>query len=357
MKIAINTYPLKSGHRDRGIGFYTTNLISNLKKESEVEIQEFIDTQEVKNVSLVHYPWFDFSFHTLPLIKPAPTVVTIHDVIPLIFKEYYPVGFRGQTNFFLQKLALKNCKAFITDSRISKRDIIKYLKIEEEKISVVPLAVDDSFRLLNENKRINIKRRYSLPDRFMLYTGDANWVKNLPFLIKGFKILKRDLIFSDVKLVLVGGVFLKKVDNIDHPELESLKKVNELLVKLQLEKEIIRLGQIDIESLVGIYSLATVYVQPSFYEGFGLPILEAMSCGTPVVCSKEGSLPEVGGNAAIYFDPKNLNQLVTLLGDLLRDKSLRNRLSKLGLNQALKYSWKKTAKGTVNVYQSLNFND
>jgi len=350
MKVAINTTPLKSAHKNRGIGYYTYNLIENLKKDKSVQIQTFINADEVKDVDIVHYPWFDFFFHTLPLRKIAPTIVTIHDVIPLIFNDNYPVGIKGKANFFLQKLALKNCQAFITDSQFSKKDIINYLKIKEEKINVISLAADTDFRILTENKRLLIKRKYTLPDRFVLYTGDANWVKNLPFLIEGFRALKKDLSFSDVKLVLVGGVFLKKVDNIDHPELESLKKVNELIIKLNLEREVIRLGQIDTEDLVGIYNLATIYVQPSFYEGFGLPILEAMSCGTPVICSKGGSLPEVGGDAVIYFDPKNLNQLVFLLTDLLKDKSLQSRLSKLALRQVLKYSWEKTAYETVKLY-------
>lgn len=351
MKVAIDVTPLKSAHKNRGIGNYTNNLIENLKKDKTIQLQTFTNISEVKGVDLVHYPWFDFFFHKLPVIKRAPTVVTIHDVIPLIFKQNYPAGIKGRFNFFLQKLALSSCKSLITDSEVSKKDIIKYLKIEKDKINVVHLAADSNFRPLKENERLLTKRKYSLPDRFILYTGDANWVKNLPFLINGFKLLKKD--FLDLKLVLVGGVFLKKLDNIDHPELESLKKVNELIIKLHLEEEVIRLGQVDTESLVGIYNSATVYIQPSLYEGFGLPVLEAMSCGTPVICSKEGSLPEIAGNAAIYFDPKNLNQFVTILVDLLKDKALQSRLSKLALREAIKYSWKKTARETIKIYLSL----
>lgn len=353
MKIAISIIPLKTAHKDRGIGYYTYNLIENLKKDDTISVQTFADISEVKNADVIHYPWFDLFFHTLPIIKTAPTIVTIHDVIPLIFKGRYPQGLKGQVNFLLQKIALKKCKAFITDSEASKKDISKYLKIQEQKIHTVPLAASNDFKILSENKRLFIKKQYDLPDRFILYTGDVNWVKNIPFLVEAFGLLKNDLAFLDVKLVLVGGVFIKKVENINHPELESLRRVNELIVKLKLEKEIIRLGQIDTESLVGICNLATVYVQPSFYEGFGLPILEAMNCGLPVVCSNGGSLSEVGGNAALYFDPTNINQLQLLLTDLLNDKSLQNRLSKLDLKEAAKYSWQKTAQETIKVYRSL----
>src|SRR3989338_7050543 len=152
MKVAINATPLKSAHKNRGIGYYTYNLIENLKKDRAISVQTFTNISEVKDADIVHYPWFDFFFHILPFTKVAPTVVTIHDVIPLIFKEKYPVGFKGQVNSFLQKLALRNCKAFITDSRVSKKDIIKYLKISDEKINVVPLAADNNFMLLSENK-------------------------------------------------------------------------------------------------------------------------------------------------------------------------------------------------------------
>lgn len=354
MKVAINTIPLQSAHKNRGIGYYTYNLIDSLKKDQTIRIQTFKNLSEVKDADIVHYPWFDLFFHTLPIHKIAPTVVTIHDVIPLIFKENYPIGIRGRINFFLQQLALRNCPIFITDSETSKKDIIKFLKIKEEKIKVIYLAADGNFKPISENARLLIKRKYSLPDRFLLYTGDVNWVKNLPFLIEGFKKLKMDASFPDIKLVLIGGVFLKRVENIDHPELNSLKKVNKLINDLQLEKDVYRLGQVDLKDLVGIYNLATVYVQPSFYEGFGLPLVEAMSCGTPAVCSRGGSLPEIGGNGVIYFNPKDTNQLVAILKEVLKDKSLQAKLSKLGLKQANKYSWKETAAKTIEIYQSIS---
>lgn len=352
LKVAINIMPLQTDHKNRGIGYYTNNLLDYLKKNDAISVQPFTNISEVKDVDIVHYPWFDFFFHTLPIVKKAPTVVTIHDVIPLIFKEHYKVGFKGWINLFLQKLALRNCVAFITDSKISKIDISKYLKLDEEKINVIPLGTDNSFKPLSSDKKLFIKRKYSLSDRFVLYTGDANWVKNTPLLIEGFKLLKEDPDFYDVKLVLVGGVFLKKIDNIDHPELNSLKRMNKLISEFGLEKDVIRLGQIDTKSLAGIYNLATVYVQPSLYEGFGLPVLEAISCGTPVICSNGGSLPEVGGNAVIYFNPKKVNQLVALLKEILEDKSLQIKLAKLGLKQAEKYSWEKTASEAIKVYLS-----
>lgn len=350
MKVAINTLPLRSGHKDRGIGYYTHNLLEALKLDDSIEVIEFSNLSEVNNVDLVHYPWFDLYFHTLPLRKPYPTVVTLHDVIPLIFPNYYPVGFKGQFNLALQKLALGGCKRIITDSNTSKKDIVKVLKIDEEKISVVPLAVSDDFRILPDTKILQIKRKYKLPDQFLLYVGDANWVKNLPFLVEGFSRIIQRSGLEQVKLILAGGVFLKKVENINHPELESLKAVNRIINKLNLSDRVIRPGNLEKEDLIGFYNLATVYIQTSFYEGFGLPILEAMSCGTPVVCSNSGSLTEIGGDAAVYFNPLNLSQFVSIISDILQNKSLQVKLSDLGLKRVKEFSWEAFAQKTKEVY-------
>ncbi|MDP3974393.1 MAG: glycosyltransferase family 1 protein [bacterium] len=351
MKIAINNLPLKGVHKTRGIGYYTSHLIEILKKDQSIEIQEFTNLSEIKNADVLHYPFFDLFFHTLPIRRQFPTVVTIHDVIPLIFPENYPVGLKGRINFILQKIALRNCKYIITDSNISKVDIIKLLKVEENKVIVVPLAADPNFRVLNnDTKLLRTKRQYQLSDRFLLYVGDANWTKNIPFLIEGFRLLINSPGFEDIKLVLVGGVFLKNVENIEHPELESLRLVNKLIKQYNLETSVIRPGQIDDDLLISFYNLATIYIQPSLYEGFGLPILEALASGTPVVSSNKGSLPEIGGDSAVYFDPTNQNQFIHILKDLLRDKSLQHKLSELGLKQAAKFSWDKVAEETKSIY-------
>ena len=349
IKVAFNIHPLKSAHKFRGVGKYTSELLKNLKYREDVEILEFQDIKDAEKSDLVHFPFFDLFFHTLPNKFPKPAVVTIHDVIPLVFPKQHPVGIRGKINFFLQKRALKKCRAIITDSENSEKDIIKYLKINESKIDVIPLAADNDFRVYSDSENFRMKRKYNLPDQFLLFVGDCNFEKNLPFLIKGFKALK-DLGFEDLKLILINGVFLKKVENIDHPELEPLKKVNQLIKDYDLSNEVLRYGQLEVEDLVGFYNLATVYVQPSNYEGFGLPVLEAMKCGCPVACSNTSSLPEVGGAAVSYFDPANRKQFIEAITSLLQDKSLRNKLSSLGIIQAEKFSWTKTVDETIKVY-------
>ncbi|MBI2599769.1 glycosyltransferase family 4 protein [Candidatus Daviesbacteria bacterium] len=319
MKIGLNVYPLNSAHKDRGVGYYTKRLLEYLKKDESVEVVEFNNITSLKKVDIVHYPWFDLFFPTLPLRKKYPTVVTIHDVIPLIFADHYPVGIKGRINLFRQKISLRGSKHIITDSETSQKDISKYLNISSGKISTIYLGVSKAFKPLHDTQLLHIKRVYKLPDRFLLYVGDANWVKNLPFLIEGFSKIIKKAKLEEVKLVLVGGVFLKNVDNINHPELESLKRVNKLIQQLHLEDKIIKIGNINQDDLVGFYNLATIYIQPSFYEGFGLPLLEAFACGTPVVCSNKGSLPEVGGDAALYFDPTNIDQFTAVISDLLQN--------------------------------------
>ena len=351
MKVAINDLPLKSAHKTRGIGYYTSHLLEALKGDDSVEVQQFTNLSEVKDAEVVHYPWFDLFFHTLPVRRHFPTVVSIHDVIPLIFPKNYQVGVKAKINFMLQKIALVSCKYIITDAKCSKQDIIKHLRIADEKVLVIPLAADPKFKVLNnDTKLLHVKRQYHLPDQFLLYVGDANWIKNLPFLIESFHQLINFPNLEDVKLVLIGGVFLKDVENIEHPELESLKLVKKLIKQYGLESKVIIPGQVEDDELVAFYNLATLYVQPSIYEGFGLPILQAFACGTPVISSDRGSLVEVGGQSAVYFDPTNLKQFISIARELIEDKSLRSKLSKLGLKQAAKFSWEKVAGETKSIY-------
>lgn len=350
MKVAINITPLTTNHKFRGIGYYTKHLLESLKGDESLIVEEFEDYSKLQDIDVVHYPWFDLFYHTLPIKKKFPTIVTIHDVIPLIFSTNYPVGIKGKINFYLQRFSLNGCKFIITDSNNSKKDIVQKLGINEDKIVVIPLAADPIFRELKDTEILRIKRKYYLPDEFLLYVGDANSIKNIPFLIEGFNQLIKKNDFKDLKLILVGGVFLKKVEDIDHPELESLKKTNQLIKDYKLEDKIIRPGNLENGELAAFYNLATIYIQPSLYEGFGLPVLQAFACGVPVISSNAGSLKEVGGEAAIYFDPRNIGQFISVLSDVLQNKSLQKKLSKLGFEQVTKFSWEKVSKQTKQVY-------
>ncbi|MBI2600855.1 glycosyltransferase family 4 protein [Candidatus Daviesbacteria bacterium] len=351
IKVAINIKPLESGHKTRGIGYYITHLLNELEKKDDVKVIQFREEKELADIDVVHYPWFDFFFRSLPIKSKFPRVITVHDVIPLVFYKNYPSGIKGKINLVVQKIALNNSSLVITDSEASKKDIKNYLGINENKIDVVYLAPDKTFKILKQTETLRLKMKYHLPDEFVLYVGDANYIKNLPFLLKGFIKLKAKNEHRNLKLVLIGQVFLKKAEYINHPELQSLKEVLTLIEDQRLESEVIRPGFISDEELTAFYNLATVYVQPSLYEGFGLPILQAFACGTPVVSSDAGSLTEVGGNAAVYFSPNNLEQFVKILEDVLISSSLRKKISDLGKKQLEKFSWKKIADQTINSYE------
>lgn len=342
MKIGIDITSLKTLHKNRGIGVYTQRLINTLKLvDKKNEYICFSRGQKLPDVDIIHYPYFDLFFLTLPLFKKRPTVVTVYDVTPLIFWQYFKPGFRAKLKLEFQKLSLRNTAAIITVSNCSKTDIKKYLGIEDNKITVTYLAAYECFKPINTSSKLTqVKNKYKLPDNFVLYVGDVNYNKNLPNLVKA-------MVNIPVPLVIVGEA--ARNDN-----LIEVKNLMELAVKLRIENKIFRIGFVPDSELALIYNLATCYVQPSFYEGFGLPVLEAMACGLPVACSNASSLPEVGGDAAIYFNPQSVDDIVKsvmrIIGYKMKNREKYNELSKKGIMQAAKFTWRKTAEQTVLVY-------
>jgi glycosyltransferase involved in cell wall biosynthesis len=353
MKVVVDVSPLATGHRYRGIGAYTQNLVKALQsiKLENFSVQLIKQGEIPKDCDVIHYPYFDFFFLTLPISKPKPTVVTIHDVIPLVFPQHYPPGIRGKTKFQIQKLSLKGTKAVITDSENSKKDIVKHLGFPAKRIHVVHLAPGDEFSPLPGSMVRTIRPKYKLPKRFILYVGDVNYNKNIKGLIKAFRQLtistsEEPKLTSEVKLVLVGKAFMDE-------ELKETKQIVQLIKSLGLNDKIIRLGWIPQKDLVGIYNLATVYCQPSFYEGFGLPVLEAMSCGCPVVAAKTSSLREICGDAALMVDPYDINDIARGLEMVIDDKKISDMLGKKGLRWVKNFSWERTAKETIEVYKKV----
>lgn len=343
MKVAFCSSPLTSGHQHRGIGTYTKNLVKELKKQKDVQIQEFSDLSGVKDTDVVHFPFFDLFQHTLPLIKKWPMVITIHDVIPLLYPTAYPPGIKGSWNLILQKLALKNVSAVITVSEASKEDIIKYLGVPAEKIYPIGEAPAGHYRKINDSKSLKeVKGKYNLPDKFALYTGNVNWNKNLLNLTEG-------AIAAGIDLVLVGKSFEEK-GNLDHPEMQSFK---EFLNHYGKNPQVHILGFVENNDLVIITNLAQVVLLPSFAEGFGLPILEAQICGVPVITSNLSSMPEVAGFGALLIDPGSVESISGAIGKIIKDEKVRDQLIKEGLENVKRFSWEKAAKETVQVYEKI----
>lgn len=341
MRIAIDTTPLQTGHKRRGIGIYTKNLIENLKKaDKSNEYLSFTQGQEIPQADLVHYPYFDLFFRTLPLSKKIKTVLTIHDVIPLVFRKHYSAGIKGSLKFLLQELSLLNVSHVISDSENSKNDIRQYLPIGGDKISVVYLAAEEIFKPVNDKQRLaKTERKYNLPDTFLLYVGNLDYSKNLKRLIRSLENTK-------INLVLVGEAFKK--------DLKETRELEEEIKQAGLEEYVLRTGFVPADELVDFYNLATFFIEPSLYEGFGLPALEAMACGCPVISSSESSLPEVCGDAAIYFNPFDEFDIKRGVNEAFRmPKNDLADFKEKSLHQAQKFSWEKTAKETIQVYKNV----
>lgn len=346
MNIALDISPLKVGHflqhRVRGTGFYLENLKQSLQRYYPSDNYVFFTRGQSipNNVDLVHYPYFEPFFLTLPIFTKKKFVVTVHDLTPLAFPKYFPSGIKGKIKWTIQKRALRKSSAIITDSYSSKRDIVRFAGVPEGKVSVAYLAAGEEFRI---DKGIlgQVKKKYGLPDKFALYVGDVTWNKNLPALIDAARIAK-------VSLVIVGQAIAQEVfdkNNFWNRDLVKVKKLTEE------NSNVFVLGFVEKEELVALYNGATVFVMPSFYEGFGLPILEAMSCGCPVITSGEGSTREVAGEAAVYTNAYDVSTIARDLEKVFADENLRKKLSEKGIIQAEKFSWEKTADETMKVYK------
>ncbi len=351
MKIAIDTSPIDDQnlvrHRVRGVGSYINSLKRSLIKYfPDNKYTFFTRRQKIpKDVDLIHYPYFEPFFLTLPIFNKFPFVVTVHDLTPLVFPKYFPKGVKGNIKWKIQKQSLRNAKRIITDSLSSKKDIVKYAGILENKIDVIYLAVGEDFKKnnLSQGQIHTLRKKYHLPEKFALYVGDVTWNKNLPRLVEAARK-------SRIPLVMVGNALASGDFDKKNPWNQDLVTVQS---NVKEDKNIILLGYVETEDLVVLYNLATLFIMPSLYEGFGLPILEAMSCGCPVITTKEGSIPEVAGDAAFYSDAYDSDKIVKDMTKVFEDEKLRKDLSVAGLKQSSKFSWRKTTEGTAGVYKKV----
>lgn len=290
-----------------------------------------------EGVDILHIPAF-----AAPLWKAGrwKTVITIHDLIGKLFPENLSFFSRFYWGKWLP-LANRFGDCIIVDSECTKIDVIKYLKVDSEKVRVIYLAASDHFtnhKSQNEIERVCIKHRVKRP--YLLFVGNIEPRKNLARVIRAFSnVRKKDK--SELNLVIVGSKAW------DYPNIHKL--INEL----ELSDSILCLNYVDDEDLVSLYNGGELLVFPSLYEGFGLPIVEAMQCGMPVLTSNLSSMPEVGGKAAYYVNPYEEREIEEGMRLILTDSQLQNELRAKGLIQAKQFSWKQTAEQTLAVYQEL----
>lgn len=342
MKVALDISRMHPLSRDRGIGVYAKNLFDSLKKYTDIDVELIKEKMDYSKFDLIHYPFFDLFKHTLPLGLKKPTVVTIHDLIPIMFSRHYPPGIRGRINWQVQKLALKKVKSIIAVSNTVKEDLVKLLKISEKDIFVVYSAPSEKFHPVRDKSVLEkTKVKYSLPDELILYVGNVNWNKNILNMTEA--VLK-----ANKNLVIIGSAFLDRT-NLNHPEKRSFKL---WLEKYGYDERIKVLDFTEIEDVVLIMNLAACLIFVSFYEGFGLPILEAQACGLPVITSKISATAEIAGRGAFLVDPDNVADIAEAIEEIFNDDSLSDKLIKVAGENLKRFSWEKTALETVKVYNN-----
>jgi glycosyltransferase involved in cell wall biosynthesis len=269
--------------------------------------------------------------------QPCKKVVTIHDLSSMAFPSINPGGFLAHRLF--GKRTVEKCEKIITVSEFTKSEVIKYLKCPADKIEVIYNGKDDKFKVLGQKEIAGLRKKYNLDFPFILFVGVLQPRKNVPALIKAYASLKKRGIKH--KLVIAGGKGWKYDD--------IFKTVKDL----ELQKDVIFTGSIPKDDLPILYNAADVFVFPSVYEGFGIPPLEAMACGVPVITSKTTSLPEVVGDAGLLIDPQDISALADAIYRVLDDSDQRSDMIKKGLERAKRFSWERCAKETLSVYRSI----
>lgn len=387
MRIGIDARPLQTGHRTRGIGYYTYNLIKNIAKiDSENKYVLFtlknanpirIDVENDKfqkeeyqvyrplkpNRLSSHLYWFwDWLFlsraisrskvdlfhatatDSIPISHTSKVVATVFDLIPSIFPD---LCFSFKTwdmryGYYRQLNAAKKADMIITISESSKKDIVEILNIPEEKIRITYLAVDERFRPIKDNNIIEtVRAKYGISSKFILYVGSLEYRKNLGRLIKAFEQLCKN--YKEKYTLAITGTSSMKFSS----------EIERLIGSLKLNNKVLLTGFVADQDLPALYNAAEIFVFPSLYEGFGLPPLEAMACGTPVITSNVSSLPEIVSNAAILIDPYNITELVEAMYKVITNRDLCQSMIEKGLKWAKLFSWEETARKTLKVYEEV----
>ena len=353
-----------------GIHFYTKNIIQQtiaLDKQNEYFILRPKAGNEYPNATEIISPVRSFiplhqkvrSFFNIPFLmqkhkidvviepchfgpfnlpKSTKKITVIHDITPVLFPEYHI-----SSSHFFHKLLLpgitKRADHLIVNSEHTKQDLIQYYPQAKGKTTVVHLGKEDIFKPKTDP---TVLKKYGINKDYLLFVGTLEPRKNLMVLLQAFEELKKsDATHKNLQLVFVGKKGWKIEAFLEAIELSPFK--NDIVITDYVERK----------DLPVLYSMSKIFVYPSLYEGFGLPVLEAMACGTAVVSSNASSLPEVGGDAALYFSPTNTNELLVQLQKLLSDDALRQQCKTASLVQAAKFSWEKAGRETVEILRGV----
>jgi glycosyltransferase involved in cell wall biosynthesis len=367
MRVAIDARKL----HDFGIGTYIRNLLRHLARidhdteyvllcgEADLGVAAQLGPnfrsvlEPSPNYSIreqIHVPWvlrrerpdlYHAPHYVLPAAINCNSVVTIHDCIHLMFPQYLPNRMAYAYARAQMWTAAHRSDCILTVSDASKRDILHLFNIPPEKIVVVYNAIDAHFSVTPPPDAVGrVRERYQLDHRFVLYVGNIKPHKNLVRLIEAFSELRaREL--EDVKLLIIGD------------EISKLPALRHAVHRHKLHKHVRFLGYVPDDQLAVLYRLAAVFVFPSLYEGFGLPPLEAMASGTPVVVSNVSSLPEVVGDAAVLVDPHDTDSIVDGLRCVLTNPARAEDMRRKGLERSREFSWERSVARTLEVYKRI----
>jgi glycosyltransferase involved in cell wall biosynthesis len=285
---------------------------------------------------LLHVPYW-----AAPLITPLPTVVTIHDIIPRVLPAY-----RGSLKVRLYTALVSatalRAQRILTDSEAARRDILRHLRVPENRVRAVPLAADAAYTPEPGDEEASLRDQMGLPGAYILYLGGFDVRKNVQTLCRAFKIVHQTR--SDAQLVIGGR--LPQTDTSFTPDPRRLAR------EAGLDEDSVHfLGFVPETATPALYRGARLFVWPTTYEGFGLPPLEALSCGTPVVCSNTTSLPEIVGNAGLLLNAEDVEGIAGAMLQLWIDDAFHQDLQARARRQARTFSWERTAQETLRTYQ------
>ena len=318
--------------RDAGAPAHDVRLLRHSSDVSRLLV-ELPELARELRASLVHCTY------VAPPSCPVPTVVTVHDVSFLRFPEAFTLRDRALLGTAVPYSA-RRARAVITPSEHARRDVVELLGIPEQRVHVTPEASGPEFRPVAAAERAAALHRCDVDGPFVLALGNLQPRKNLRRLLDAWRRLREADLLEGHRLVLAGGAHGKR------------EPVARIVAEAGLGDSVLFPGYVPQADLPALYSGATAFVYPSIYEGFGLPVLEAMACGAPVACSNAASLPEVAGDAALLFDPLDADLIAASLGALLADKGLRAALVARGCSRAAGFSWAACARRTLAAYES-----
>ncbi len=374
MKIAINALSAKSQHH--GVGVYITNILKHLipltgqhdfllYKRNSLNLDN--NLQSIKNIKYrnidksryLRIVWeqtflpialkkerFDLLWgpcNFLPLIKPCRFVVTIHDLAPFLLPRSLP--FIRRTYYqraFLNSIYRADQIVVVSESL--KTDLMRLFSLPEKKIYAIHNGIDESFHPVTDKILLSqIQNKYQLPTDFILTLGVLEPKKNTIGLIQAYADLRKS--YAELPKLVIGGSKQYGWKN---------NQVFEMVKNLGVEKDIIFTGTIAHEDLPAVYTLTTLFVLPSIYEGFGLPVAEAMACGTPVITSNTSSLPEVASDAAILVNPLNVQEISKAISQVLANKGMQKEMTEKGIKNSKRFSWNKAASSLLEVFNIID---